>query len=162
MQGETITPLHLQENNGNVKMSSKKIFKYLVLFYTCLTVGYSVACAENKTIIEIDPFVSKDYIKAPEAMCKYEGIAAGCDQLIITLYRKNDNIIHPAKEDILHLPEIINIIKQESGRLIGQIRDLAILQIEVKPADKLLKLKRKLESSGYVKNITFNKPAEFI
>lgn len=143
-------------------MIAKKILKYLILIYTCLTVGYSVACAENKTIIEIDPFVSKDYIKAPESMCKYEGSAAGCDQLMITLYRKNDNIIHPTKEDILHLPEIINIIKQEGGHLVGQIRDLAILQIEVKPADKLLELKRKLESSGYIKYVTFNKPAKFL
>ena len=143
-------------------MFSKIILGYLILFYTCLTVGYSVACAENKTRMEIDPFVSEDYIKPSEAMCKYEGIAAGCDQLIITLYRKNDNVINPAKKDIIYLPEIINIIKQEGGHLIGQIRKLAILQIEVKPADKLLKLKRKLESSGYVKSVTFNEPAKFL
>src|SRR5664280_1085009 len=118
-------------------MSSKKILMYLVLVYAYLTAGYSMACAENKTRMEIDPFVSNDSIKAPEAMCKYEGITAGCDQLMITLYRKNDNIINPAKEDIVYLPEIINLIKQEGGHLIGQIRKLAILQIEVKPADKL-------------------------
>jgi hypothetical protein len=121
-----------------------------------------MACAANKTTIEIDPFVSQDYIKTPGAMCKYEGIDAGCDQLIITLYRKNDNIIHPTKEDILYLPEIINIIRQEGGNVVGQIRDLAMLQIEVKPADKLLKLKQKLESSGYVKDINFNMLAKFI
>jgi len=143
-------------------MFSKIIFSYFILSCACLTVGYSVVCAENKTRMEIDPFVSEDYIKAPEAMCKYEGIAAGCDQLIITLYRKNDNIINPVKEGIIYLSEIINIIKQEGGHLIGQIRKLAILQIEVTPADKLLKLKRKLESSGYVKSVTFNEPAKFL
>lgn len=141
-------------------MCSKKIVRYLMFFYTFLTMGHIVACAENKTIIEIDPFVSKNYFKTPESMCKYEGFDAGCDQLIITLYRKNDNIIPSAKEDILYLPEIINIIKQGGGHLVGQIRDLAMLQIEVKPADKLLKLKKKLESSGYVKKVAFNIPAK--
>ncbi len=152
-----------------VLRKNKIILFCFILFCVFLILGVwagynSMWRANNKikTDIEIDPFISRDYIKDPEKVCKYEGIEAACNQLLVTLYRKNDSIIHPTKEDILYLSEIVNIIKQGGGRIVGQISDLAELQIEVELNDNLIKLKKQLEDSGYVQSVMFNMTAEFL
>jgi len=126
-----------------------------ILFFSLIGNCFS-AIGENMPNVEIEPFVGKDFLKEPESICEYDDINAACDQLLIYLYRRDDRIVTPKKEDILHLEKIVTIIKEHGGVIVGQIQGLAIIQIEIRSKEKLLNLKEKLEESGYVQSVNFN------
>ena len=101
-----------------------------------------------------DLFEKKCFFKEPEAICKYDGHEAACDQLLI--YIKED----VTKKDF---DEAIALIKENNGNIVGQCLETRTIQVEIKPAEKLLYLNKILES-GYVAGVTgvgFNEVINF-
>lgn len=128
-----------------------------------LVAGESIGMAGEGVSLEIRPFESAEQIiKEPEKICKYEDVEAACDQLLVYLYRKNDRIKIPTKDQIVGLEEVIAIIKGNGGKIVGQIPSLAMIQIEIRPEEKLLYLKNLLKQSAYVQSVSFNVTSQFI
>ncbi|MEE9398951.1 MAG: hypothetical protein V3V23_01640 [Dehalococcoidales bacterium] len=111
---------------------------------------------------EIDPFISDEVIiKDPERICEYEEIEAACNHLLVYLYRRDDAIKVPTRNDIIGLDKVLTIIKANSGIIVGQIPGLAMIQVEVTSEEELLNLKRLLSKSPYVKSVSYNMTAVF-
>lgn len=128
-----------------------------------LVAGESIGMAGEGVNLEIRPFESAEQIiKEPEKICKYEDIEAACDQLLVYLYRKNDRIKIPTRDQIVGLEEVIAIIKGNGGKIVGQIPSLAMIQIEIKKEKRLLYLKGILTKSPYVQSVSFNVTSQFI
>jgi len=107
--------------------------------YTALLLLFFVGCS----------LVShRNFLKEPKGICEYNDIEAGCDQLLVYLNRKDDG-------------KIISIIEENGGHIVGQLREFAMIQVEIRPTEKLLYLKKILEESGYVRLVTFNMVSSF-
>jgi hypothetical protein len=87
----------------------------------------------------------EEYIKPSDKICNYEGIRAACQQLLIRLYGP----LRPEQSKI-----IIEILKKYDAKVVGQIPDLDVIQIETLSKNIVL-LKKELESTKLVE-VSYN------
>ncbi|MBM4305151.1 MAG: hypothetical protein FJ123_00295 [Deltaproteobacteria bacterium] len=133
----------------------------ILAFYFIIGLTTEKKSEMEAEVIE-EPFTSEKEIvpKRPVKICKYEGVEAECDILLIFLYNKDTKSNIPKKEDYLYLDKVVNTVKEEGGRIIGQSPMLRSLTVEIKPKEKLLELKKILEQSGYVIQVEFKRSAK--
>ena len=84
---------------------------------------------------------------APHGICKYDGMEAACDQLLVYF-----------QEDVTsrQIEGAMSIIKKNDGHVIFQMPEIRELVVEIKPEKKLFELKEKLIQSGYVVGVGLN------
>lgn len=95
-------------------------------------------------------------IREPERICEYEEIEAACNQLLVYLYRKNNDMRVSTRDNIVGLDKVMSMIKSNGGVIVGQNPRLTMIQVEIKPENKLLYLKSLLDKSPYVKSVLYN------
>lgn len=103
----------------------------------------------------LEPDVAKpDGVKRPTEICRYGEVQAACRQLLVYLARPED--APHAVSDVHLVREVLRLIADGGGRVVGRLSLMRMLQVEVDSAERLVPLREALERSPYVERITYN------
>lgn len=124
----------------------------LILLFLILLSSFLINCslkgdaARLEIIKDYNLFKKqKEYTKPVDKICNYEGIRAACQQLLVRLYGP----LKPEQSKI-----IIEILKKYKAKVVGQIPDLDVIQIETL-SKKIVLLKKELENTELVE-VSYN------